>query len=94
MPDFLSRLVERTFSLAPVAQPVIGSIFAPIPAVKSDYIQDLARDSEPVSNQDSIHIDSDRETGIIPRHDNQPAINQKRQINKIPDSRPVPVQYV
>ncbi len=94
MPDFLSRLVERTFGLAPVAQPVIGSIFAPMPAVKSDHIQDLASDSEPVSDQDSIHIDNARETGIIPRHDNQPAVNRKRQTNKIPDSRPVPVQYV
>ncbi len=94
MPDFLSRLVERTFGLAPVAQPVIGSIFAPMPAAKSDHIQDLAHDSEPVSNQDIIHIDSARETGIIPRHDNQPAVNRKRQTNKIPDSRPVPVQYV
>jgi hypothetical protein len=94
MPDFLSRLVERTFGLAPVAQPVIGSIFAPMPAVKNDHIQDLAHDNEPVNNQDNLHIDSARETGIIPQHDNQPAINRKRQTNKIPDSRPVPVQYV
>ncbi len=94
MPDFLSRLVERTFGMAPVAQPVIGSMFAPMPAIKSDYIQGLARDSEPVSNQDGIHIDSARETTIIPRHDNQPAINRKRQTNKIPDNQPVPVQYV
>lgn len=83
MPDFLGRLVERTFGLAPVVQPVIGSMLAPMPAVKSDYIQGLARDSESVSNQDSIHIDSAQER--IAQH--PPATNPGKPSNKIPDNQ-------
>jgi len=90
MPDFLSRLVKRTFGLIPVAQPVTGSMFAPMP-IENDYMQGLARDSERVSNKESIHIESARETGIISQHDGQPAL--KKSLNKIPDKQPVPVQY-
>lgn len=92
MPDFLSRLVERTFGLVPVAQPITGSIFAPMPAMESDYIQGLARDSELVSDQESIHVESARKTGIIPQHDGHPAL--KKSLNKIPDKLPVQVQDV
>ncbi len=92
MPDFLSRLVERAYGLMPVARPVIGSVFAPMPARESDYIQDLASDSEQVSNQESIYIESAPETGIKSQHNGQPT--QKKSLNKIPDNQHVPVQYV
>lgn len=87
MSDFLSRLVERTYGLVPRVQPVARSIFAPKPLVKSDYIHDLAYNSESVSNQDEIHIDSFRKPRIIPQSNDQPALNRENPFNK-DDMRP------
>jgi hypothetical protein len=92
MPDFLSRLVERTFGLMPLAQPLTGSLFAPVPVGKSDYFQDLAHEGEPVGNQESIHIESARETGIIPQYDGQTTL--KKSLKKSPDNQTLPEQYV
>ncbi len=36
MPDFLSRLVERSAGTAPVARPVVAPLFAPGPAMAAD----------------------------------------------------------
>ena len=82
MPDFLSRLVERTFGLMAVVQPVTGSIFASRPPVESDYIPGLAFDHESVTKQDGIHIDNPLRTRSIPQQDDQPALNQKKQLNE------------
>ena len=85
MPDFLSRLVERSFGLVAVAQPVTHSIFAPEHPVKehpvkSDYTQGFAHDSESVGNQSGVNIDSSRKnsTEIIPQNDYQPLLNMKK----------------
>ncbi len=78
MPDFLSRLVERTFGLIPVAQPVPSSIFSPAPSLKSDHVQGLALDNESVSNQDNIYIDSSPKTRVISQHNDQPPLNRKK----------------
>ncbi|HEX2975203.1 MAG TPA: hypothetical protein VHO68_04635 [Bacteroidales bacterium] len=87
MPDFLSRLVERTFGLAAVSQPVTHSIFAPEASVKSDYVQGLAHRSEFVSNQYGIHIENPQTARVIQQNDDQPALNREKEFNN-DDAKP------
>ena len=82
MPDFLSRLVERTFGLVAVAQPVTHSIFAPDHPVKSDYIQSFAHDSESMGNQNGVNIDGSRKNRIIPQNNYHPLLNPKKPSNE------------
>lgn len=49
MPEFLTRLVERTQSVAQVAQPIIPPMFAPMSTTLSDYSQNPRLDSEPLN---------------------------------------------
>jgi hypothetical protein len=84
MPDFLSRLVERTFNLVTVAQPVIGSIFSPESSVRNGYpvqetnAYDSVRERESLSDQNNVHIDNSQKTRIIPKRDDQPTPNWKK----------------
>jgi hypothetical protein len=50
MPDFLSRLVERTQGVAPVAQPIIPPMFAPASSTLSEYSEKTRLDSEPLND--------------------------------------------
>jgi hypothetical protein len=74
MPDFLSRLVERTFGLTPVARPVTSSVFAPMPAIESDYIQGLASSNVSPGNMGV----NDGDPGTSP----QETLNRKKPFNK------------
>lgn len=82
MPDFFSRLVKRTFGLMTVAQPATNSIFDPGLSEKSDYLQGLASNNEPATNQDGISIDGSRKTRTISQYDNRPALNREKSFNK------------
>jgi hypothetical protein len=88
MPGFLSRLVERTFGLTAVAKPVIHSIFAPEPSVKSNYIQDLALDSESVENQNGKYIDGPQKTRIVPQNEDQSLLDLKNPSNEENNANP------
>lgn len=79
MPDFLSRLMKRTFSLVPVAQPVTHSIFAPEHSVRSNYIQNYSSSTESVGNQNIVNIDGSYRTSVVPQNDYQPLLNLKKQ---------------
>lgn len=94
MPDFFSRLVERTFGLATVAQPVTQSLFSPVSLIKSDFIQDLAHDNESSSNKESAYIDSTGKTGIIPQNNGQSLFNLKKPSNENNVKPPVQIEHM
>jgi hypothetical protein len=50
MSDFLSGLVERTQGVAPVAQPIIPPMFAPVSTTLSEYSENPRLDSEPLND--------------------------------------------
>ncbi len=77
MSDFLSRLVERSFGLVAVAQPVDHSIFPPEHRVKSDYIQGFAHDSESVGNKNGVNIGGSRKNRAVSQIDYQPLLDMR-----------------
>jgi hypothetical protein len=81
MSDFLSRLVERTFGLTTVIQPVIGSIFTPELSEKNGYTQDLIQDSKSVSSRNNTHTNGSRKTKTE-RDRSQPAFNSSRSFSE------------
>lgn len=78
MPDYLSRLVGRTFGLITIAKPVPSYIFSPELSLKNGHIPGLAVDNESVIDQEDMGIDSSRNTKIISEHKGQPPFNRKK----------------
>ena len=54
MTDFLTRLVDRTLSLAPVVGPIIPPMFGPEPTIQNDYLSGLEQDNEAQSDSEKM----------------------------------------
>lgn len=62
MTDFLTRLVDRTLSLAPVVGPIIPPMFGPGPNIQNDYPSGSEQDNEAQSDSDKMQTNHLQET--------------------------------
>jgi hypothetical protein len=86
MPDFLTRLVERTQSVAQVAQPIIPPMFAPVSPTLSEYSQHPTLDSEPLNALNSAMV--------TPPPDDSSSATLNQSFRKTSDNRFAPPRHI